>query len=197
MRQFNHLRIILLFLAACSISSMGQTVTLSTNNIQVNVTSLGLVPATVRTVTIQGQYWAAYGNTIYANNPQKLTVASYPNLTNGIAIFTNQICGLPYQLTVSTYYTTLVTNYFIPSTAQPDGTGNVNVGQYLGSYMSPTQFFWSNPYVTNYNYAVQGGGVYWNTNSSTNGATPGKLVWIIATPPFNSTNYPHGIIYTN
>ena len=44
----------------------------------------------------------------------------------------------------------------------------------------------------NTNYSV-----CWNTSTNLTTAHAATLLWVYPTPPFNSTNYPHGIIYTN
>ena len=199
MLRHAHILLLLVASAVClTVPSSAQPALISTNSVQINVTSFGLNPATIRSVTIQGQYWSAMNGVFYANTPQTLTVANYPNLTNGVAVFTNQICGVPYSLKVATFYDVYTTNYFIPSTAQPDSTGNINAGQYVGTYISPSQFFWANPVVTNYNYTAFSGSVLWGTSTNDYGTTNQRganLFFTLPPPPYNSTNYPHGTIY--
>ena len=176
-----------------------QQLQFSTNNVIVSFTSLGLTPGTVRYVTVQGVSPLAVPSGFYVNTPQTLSVINDAGqITNGYCVFTNQICGVPFNLTISTYYNVMATNFLVQAAAQPDTNGNVSAAQYVGTWNPYTfQFFWANPVLTNFNYAIQGGGVYWNTAATTNGASPAKIVWVYPTPPYNYTNHPYALTFTN
>ena len=123
---------------------------ISTNNVSVNIGALVQNAQSVSSVTIQGQYWTVNGQTFFPNPPVTLGRYNYPAITNGVVIFSNTVCGIPYKLTLSGY-SDYVTNFCIPASAMPDGSGNVSAAQYVGQYVSPTKFFWASPVVTNYN----------------------------------------------
>jgi hypothetical protein len=138
-----------IFLAPAVFNCFGQ---LSTNNVVFNVTSFGLQPNSVTRITVQGQYWLAVPGTFFINPPQTITVASYPQLTNGSAVFSNQVCGVPYQVTISSFYGNYVTNYFPPWNAATNAAGNVDASFYVGQYVSPSAFYYS--YLNGFNFAT-------------------------------------------
>ena len=138
---------------------------ISTNNVSVNIGALVQNAQSVSSVTIQGQYWTVNGQTFFPNPPVTLGRYNYPAITNGVVIFSNTVCGIPYKLTLSGY-SDYVTNFCIPATAVPDGSGNVSAAQYVGQYVSPTKFFWASPVVTNYNIG-SGSGTATNISNST------------------------------
>lgn len=123
---------------------------LSTNNVIVNFAAFGVPATSISSVTVQGCYSFSYGGTYYYNAPVTLGKYNYPAITNGYAVFTNLLCGVPYTITLSGY-STYATNFTIPATTQPDGNGNISAYTWVGSYLANSRTFtWANPAVTNY-----------------------------------------------
>ena len=123
---------------------------LSTNNVIVNFAAFGVPATSISSVTVQGCYSFSYGGTYYYNAPVTLGKYNYPAITNGYAVFTNLLCGVPYTITLSGY-STYATNFTIPATTQPDGNGNISAYTWVGSYSATSRTFtWDNPSVTNY-----------------------------------------------
>ena len=172
-----------MFSLVCACSSRAQTFT--TNNVTINFNTFGsLNPASIRSVTVTPMYWASVGNVIWGNPPVTVSVASQPQMTNGFAVFSNQVCAVPYQIALNGY-SVLKTNYFIPATAGTNQNVTLQTA-WIGQYINPGTFYYPNPVVTN--VIVSGGG-------GTNGGTPvlaGMNITITNIGGSNQINVPAG-----
>ena len=182
-RQLAKAYLLAVVLAVCAFSSSAQTVNgLSTNNVIVNFASFNAPSNTVSSVTVQGCYSFTYGGVYYYNAPVTLGKYNYPAITNGYAVFTNLLCGVPYTLTLSGY-ATYTTNFNIPYTVQPDGNSNISAFTWVGQYVpARSTFTWANPAITNYLIGVGATNVV-----PTNGTTV-----IIGQTLYLNTNYDAG-----
>ena len=194
MRHCAQVLLIAVVLAVCAIPSTAQTV-ISTNNIIINFSSLGLTPSVVRRVAIQGLNSVGLPNGIFVNEPQYQSIASnQAQFTNGYCIFSNQITGVAYRLTISGYSDT-VTNFLIPAVNPSlDANGNAIVSKYIGQYGPGMQFFYTAGSTNGAGTPVSSGqGIFFVTNNGVVGVnsyvTPSNTVTISSLAGSNpSTN---------
>ena len=134
----------------------------TTNNVVVSFNTLGINPATVYSVTIQGVNGFISGNTVFANYPISISRAQQPGMTNGVVIFSNTVIGVvPYNIYFNGYST--ITNCFFVSTNSnaPDASNNVylqasNYG-YVSTYQGVPRFVYTSSIVTNVSSGGSGG----------------------------------------
>src|SRR5581483_7652788 len=100
----------LLFLASVmaslclALSSRAQTAnSITTNNVGFNFSTFGQQPGAIRRVTVTPSQFAVVPPGFLLPPPITLSVASYPQMTNGYVVFSNQVCGLAMQVTFSGY----------------------------------------------------------------------------------------------
>jgi len=117
-------------------------------NYLVMVQNFGMQSNSLREVDLQGEYWYASPQTLFVNPVQKITAYDYPQITNGGVVFSNMLSGVPYKLTIQWqgrwgggFYST---NFMAPTNAAGPG-GAVNVAQWVGQYVSPTNFMYPFP----------------------------------------------------
>src|ERR1035437_3643394 len=159
-------------------SSLAQTI--STNNLIFNFSDFGLNPNVVYAVTITPRQWLAVNNGFLLNYPKSISRAMQPGMTNGSVTFSNQICGVPYQVQFSGY-SVLSTNFFVPANTNSNVVVN---GQYTGQYGSPTVFFYANQTVIITNVYI--------TISTNGGNTNALTAYQQATLDLSPTNLASG-----
>ena len=147
MRRYIALLILAVISVVCACPSRAQTA-ITTNTVTINFNSFaGINASSIRSITAAPMYWASIGNVIYDSRPVTVSVATQPAMTNGSAVFSNQVCGIPYQISLNGY-ATLKTNYFIPSTAGTNQNVTLQTA-WIGRYMDQGTFLYPNPVVTN------------------------------------------------
>ena len=119
-----------------------------TNNLLISLGAFG-APSPIFSVSIQPLSSQEINGTFNVNSPQQFSAIAYPTITNGYLIVSNQIAGIPTQITISGY-TDFVTNYCIPVNATTNSQGLVVAGNWVGTWNNQNnQFYWSSPTVTN------------------------------------------------
>ena len=108
--------------------------------------SFGQGASNVRSVTVKPFNWSVINGTFYPGDMQSFSIASYPQMTNGSVVFTNQLLGIPFTLTISTLYDSYSTNYCISTNAVADGTGTINCANWVGTF-NGIQFFYANVFI--------------------------------------------------
>ena len=135
-----------------------------TNTLYFPLASLGY-PGPIFRVSLQAVSPQVINGAFYINPSQQFSALSYPTITNGYLIVSNQISGIPTQITISGY-TDFVTNYCIPNNATTNAYGYVLAGNWVGVWNSQTgQFYWSNPSITNYVVTVTNTGAIYVAGS--------------------------------
>ena len=188
MKIFRHLALWCLFGVSAVWSAAPAAA--QTANFLANVQSFNLQSNAVYSATLQGLSWSSTPSTFYVNPPAVVNSANCPQITNGILVFSNQMTGVPYQLTLSGY-AQWTTNILVPTNATPDANGNVNIGQYAGLYISQGAFYYSSPIVSNVNVTASGGITLTNASgpmSVVNGGGLGTNLSLAQLPPGVVTN---------
>lgn len=202
--RFRPFLAILLASICLALSSRAQTASISTNNVGFNVSTFGLQPNQVTSITVTPSQFAVIPPGFFLPPPMTLSRANYPQLTNGYAVFSNQLCGFAMQVTFAGFYSTYTTNYLIPSPAsQTNSDGSVNAAYYVGkpwqggsfSYFFLNGFNFTTNYINLTNSVVITNifNVTNNLTGTNSGIAPGTNTTVSTNGPVFSVNVTPGI----
>ena len=127
----------------------------TTNNYLVNFSAFGHSAANVSSVTIAPLSWSVNSLGFLVSDPVTLSRANYPQITNGFVIFSNQLSGYAYSITLNGY-NTYSTNFFVNTNdAAPFATFDISAR--VGTSPRPNVFYYSSTIFTNYNVTTNTG----------------------------------------